>query len=272
MKDLYVIHDDNTVFADYSKESKDYLRDSYSIDFVAIEDALYIGLYKPFNSVYVELETPSIVDQDFIFKVNNGTSEVSLVTDDDTKAFQRSGFIRWDRDTEWTETTVNNITAYWVKIEAPGDFTATIKGLNIVFADDLHLKAEQPNINRLIPVNEISFINYHVAARDEIIQTIRNSGEVKQKDTAAAKLENITKWDILDIGEIAQAAKYLALSKIYFDISENSDDKSYQRYKNYMGSYGKAFKLFYKSIDNNDDGVADETESLKIRSSEMVIW
>ena len=36
MKDLMVKLDDNGVFTDYSKESQDYLRDPYTLDFQAI--------------------------------------------------------------------------------------------------------------------------------------------------------------------------------------------------------------------------------------------
>jgi hypothetical protein len=278
MNDLKLLFEEETgVFIDYSKESKDYLRDTFDIDYVQSDSpAIWIGLYKPFNAVYVELDTPSIIDQLFSFEIADDTGLKSLLVDDDTLAFKRSGFIEWNRQDEdaWVETTINGQSAYWLKITGSQDFTATIQGINLVFADDNDLTSEQPNVSRFTPVGKSSFINYHVAARNEIVQTIRNGGEVKEKTDSnkTNDVSNITQWDILDFGEIRQAAKYLALAKINFDISENTDDKAYQRYKDYMGQYGSAFKLFWKSIDNDDDGVVDDGERLRARSAELVRW
>jgi len=72
------------------------------------------------------------------------------------------------------------------------------------------------------------------------------------------------KWDMLDRGEIRQAAKYLCLSKIFIDVSENVEDKAYGRFKDYEGMFGAAFKLFYMSLDTNDDGNVDELENMAI--------
>lgn len=149
----------------------------------------------------------------------------------------------------------------------------SIQGMNIVYADDTQLLSEVRVMNDFLAEGDSSFIAYHVAARDEIVQTLRNGGNVKQltNDTflpgssiQGIKRIQMSKWDILDIGEISQAAKYLALSKVFFDVSENVEDKAYQRYRDYEGSYGAAFKLFYMSLDFDDDGNIDEQERLAL--------
>jgi len=101
------------------------------------------------------------------------------------------------------------------------------------------------NIDALKAKGDNSFIAYHVASRNEIIQSLRNGGYSKRFDDMAA---NITKWDILDLGEIRQASKYLALAKICFDISLNVDDKFYSKFRDYEGMFGAAFKLFYLKL------------------------
>jgi hypothetical protein len=277
MKDLKVIYEEETgVFIDYSKQAKDFLRDSFNINpVVSDSSALYIGLYKPFNSAYVELETASLVDQILSFEIEGETGLLPLLVDDDTNAFKRNGFLTWNRQPEeaWVETTVNGESAYWLKINFGEDCDVTVKGLNLVFSDDQDLQSEEPNINRLLPLNSTSFINYHVAARNEIIQRIRNGGEIKAKENAERKeYQNITKWDLLDFGEVRQASKYLTLAKIYFNISDNTDDKAFQKHTAYMSMFGSAFKLYFRSIDNNDDGFKEDMEVLKPRYTELVRW
>lgn len=152
---------------------------------------------------------------------------------------------------------------------------ASCRGMNIVFSDDNQLAGEIRTIQDYRFEEDSSFIAYQVSARDEIVQTLRNGGSSKIKDlnnidflpnsvyaTKTIKRENITKWDILDVGEITQASKYLALSKIFFDVSENVDDKQYARYRDYEGMYGASFKTYYLSLDKDDDGNIDNSEKM----------
>lgn len=268
MKDLAFRHDDNGVFTKYDSQAKDYLRDSFAISFVAAEDALYLGLYKPFNQVYVEFETASVSEITPIVEISNGAGFETISFSDDTKGFTRSGFITWEREqSNWASQDVNSESMYWLRIRTAQDFTATFQGLNLVFADDNDLRAEIRAIDEYLAAGDSSFIAYHVSARDEIIQTLRNGGNVKRDESSVdPKYMNITKWDLLDAGEIRQAAKYLALSKIFFDVSVNTDDKYYQRFRDYEGMYGMAFKLFRMSLDKDDDGIADADEILEINS------
>jgi len=269
--DLFVFHDDNASFVDLSNDMRDYLRDDTAITFVAAEDALLLGLYKPFNQIFAELTTAQIEGAALTFEISNGTTFTALDVIDQTKSFTRSGFINWDRDNEtWASQTINGKDLFWVRITADIDFTATFRGLNMLFADDNDLLAESPRIDKFLPKDETSFVKYHVSARDSIVQTLRNGGNAKlDRGTdnsfsffdfgfGNAPIKNITKWDLLDAGEIRDAAKYLTLSKIYNDNSRNVDDKEYQKYNDAENSFGAAFKLFFMSIDFNDDGDTDK--------------
>lgn len=148
------------------------------------------------------------------------------------------------------------------------------QGMNIVYSDDTDLKSEVRVLDDYLATGDSSFISYHVAARNEIVQSLRNGGYIKEQDPTAAfapflefnniKRENLNKWDVFDLGEIRQASKYLTLAKIFFDVSENVDDKHYQRYRDYEGMYGAAFKLFYISLDLDNDGNEDQDEMLML--------
>ena len=262
MQDLKVFHDDNSVFIDHSKDAKDFLRDDFAVNFVSAEDSMYIGLYKPFNAAYVEFTTPA-TGADLVFTINNNV----LSPNDDTRDFSRSGFIEFDKPSDWVAETINGESGYWLKIDSNADFSAVFRGLNIVFSDDNDLKQEARNIDDLLAKGDTTFIAYHLASRNEIIQTLRNGGRAK-KDVNDM-LQNITKWDILDFGEIRQASKYLTLAKIYYDVSKNVDDKFYGKFRDYEGMFGKAFSLFYARIDQNDDGLYEQEDDLVLNNIEI---
>jgi hypothetical protein len=270
MKDLHFLHDDNGSFADYSKDARDFLRDNFVVDYVTSEDALYIGLYKPFSSVYFEMNTFASVDVELILEKSTSSGFASIESDDDTKGFQRSGFIHFDRNDEaWEKATINGIEGFWVRIQTLADFNIDFQGVNIVFSDDNDLKSEMLSIEDYRDEDEVSFIAYQQASRNEIVQEFRNGGYLKNTDQKTVYLDgeekqiaNITKWDILDVGEIREASKYLTLAKIMFEASENTDDKAYQRHKDFYMKFGEAFKLFHLSLDKDDDGRTDVIENL----------
>ncbi len=263
MRDLVFYHDDNSTFIDHTNDSRDYLRDDFQINFTNTEDKLYIGLYKPFNQSYFELKTPSGTDVNLTAEYWDGTTYQTLKLMDDSKGFTRSGFITFDKPSDWASNEINSDTKYYIRLNADS-FIIDIQGANTVFSDDNDLRQDVRCIDEYTQGSDTSFIAYHVNARNEIIQTLRNGGNsTRLSDTISA--ENLTKWDILEVGEIRQAAKYLALSKIFYDTSENIDDKQYQRAIDYNQKFGEAFKLYRMSIDKNDDGISDDEEKTQLR-------
>jgi hypothetical protein len=262
MSDLYFLHSDNGSFSDYSQDAKDFLRDNFTIDFVSAEDSIYIGLYKKFSDFYVELS--SFGNNQLSFSINGS----SISVEDDTKGFSRSGFMHFSKPESWQKETFNGVEAYWLKIDSATDFSLEFTGVNLVFSDDNDLRQEVRNIDNLLAKGDSTFIAYHVAARNEIVQTLRNGGNIKRVDEL---IKNITKWDLLELGEIRQASKYLTLAKIFFDISENNEDKFYNKYRDYEGMYGAAFKLFYFKLDKNDDGDYKQEDDLELNDCEITL-
>ena len=253
-RDLYVISDDVNV----SLDAKNYLGDDFTTAFNPA--FLYLGLHKPFSDLYFELKTAATVGN-FSFEYWNGSSFVDLNADDHTKNLTRSGFINWKRDkTNWAKSTIEGLELFWVRVSCDVASTVEFTGINIVFADDNDLKAINRKIDRLLAQGDSSFISYHVAARDEIIQMLRNSGETVKALTENSN-QNLNQWDLLDISELRNAAKYLALHFIYMDASDSSEDKFYQRARDFKSSFAAAYDLYYQSIDSNNDGKVDLNES-----------
>jgi len=268
MRDLFVFHDDNSVFADFSSDARDYLRDNFTLTFTAAEDKLYLGLYKPFFNKYPEIISNS-ASPTLTWKYFNGSIFTAFTPTDDSQNYTRSGFVSWERDLDdWALTTINSEELFWIEITSNIDFVADIQGLNMVFSDDNDLIAEMRNIDEFRFASDPSFIAYHVAARNEIIQTLRNGGHTTQ--VLNENLKDLTKWDILIPDQIRAASKFLTLSKIMFDVSSNIEDKYYQRFKDYRGMHAESFKLYLQALDTDDDGEVDDFEENNFRSVEFI--
>ena len=268
MKDLYAYSEVSSVFSDISDELRDYLRDSVSISYQA-GDKLYLGLYKPFNCLYLELSSSSS-EVDVSFRYSDGGTFQSLEVMDDTRGFSRSGFLKWNRDIEtWKEQAVNGKSLFWIEVEfnAPYDFNC--EGFNLVFSSDYEMELKNPFIMDYLAKSDTSFIRNHVSARNEIVQILRNGGYIKMPSgmedlffKQTDRRDDITKWDLLDIEQIKEAATFKAMASIFFNESRNVDDKEYSLYRQYQGKFGQSFKLFYLSLDKDDDGKTDINEKL----------
>lgn len=269
---LTVLHDDNSSFADYSNEMVDYSRGTASVTYVAAEDSIYVGFEKPISVFYIEMGTVNTTSPSLTLKYYNGTSFTDVDgLHDDTNGLKRSGFVRWDRNqTDEAKTTVNSVETYWYKMDLSIDSSAmVINGLNIVFSDDQDLKRELFEINRYLPSNESSHILSHVAARDEIIQELRADGKYKE-DLSTGRLKDITAFDLLDISQVKLASTYLALSKIFFSVSDDSDDIYMEKHNRYRSLYNKSMKTMYLNIDEDNDGISDIEEELAPFSPKLI--
>ena len=270
MKDLRTIFQDGIAFTDFSKQANVYITDTFQIQYTALDsDEIFLGLYKPFRQLYFELSQINVAPSDLTVRYFNGSSYVTLDLVDNTNDLSRSGFWTWELPEDWSESSVNSETKYWISISSSSDFDLEFSGINILFADDIDLQRENRTINNLLAKGDSSFVAYHEAARDEIIQSLRNGGYTTRKDGAQVS-HDLTKWDILIPDQIRNAAKYLALSKIMFDVSSNVDDKWYQRFKDYRDMYNEAFKLYLLAIDSNDDGTEDNYEANNFRTVSLV--
>jgi len=261
---LSVFDDANSSFSDYSTEALDYDRDTFTITLNSSTSYLYVGFYKPINVFYVELGTVNTNAGAFTGEFYNGSAWVALSgLYDETSSLTRSGFIQWDRNqTSEESVAVDSVTKYWYRFRPSVTHSATvINGLNIVFSDDQDLKREYFEASNYLPSGETSHVLTHVAARDHIIQHLRNSGHYKES-LATGKAKDITAFDILEMGQIKLAATYLALSKIFLSVQDTQGDVEMEKSKYFMGLYATAIKTFYLDLDLDDDGINDDSETL----------
>ena len=263
-----VIHDDNSTQIDYTQDAKSFIKDTFSTTLIAAEDYLYVGLYKPFERFYCDFETANTNANDLDVEFWNGstwTNVSNLV--DDTKGFTRSGFVSFDKNTDLWETlaSIGGVTRYWLRIKPDADHSATtFNGIGIVFSDDDDLKEEFWEISSFLPTGESSFIAKHQSARNDIVQEIRNRGSFKK--ASGQQSQHITEFDFINpVEEIKQASKYLALHKIFNNISDDTEGKLFQLSEYYKEKFKSAFSIYFLSLDVDDDGKNDTVEVLNVR-------
>jgi len=117
-------------------------------------------------------------------------------------------------------------------------------------------------------MGQTTHLKMHCAARNQIIQKLFTEGMIKY-DSSYSRTR-ITGWDILDKNEIKDAAAYLAISLIYFNLSDQPEDNWAVKAAKYDSMYRELIKTIYLTIDKNDDGEIDDTEKLAIVQHTMV--
>jgi hypothetical protein len=261
---LFVFHDDDGTFIDFSNDAQDYGRDKFAVEMIAAEDNLYIGFRKPVNSLYVEMNTPNTEANTLSIKYFKDTAFSSLSpVSDETKGLTRSGFILWGRNlVDEVKTTVNGQEAFWYQIKVSADHSATtkIQAINSVFSDDNDLRSEIANIDSYRVSTASSHILSHVSARDAIMQDLRNSGRIKL-NVNTGRFKDLNIFDVLNIEQLREASKWKTLSIIFDDVSDKIDDKYDQRARKYNTRYKAVMNnLQFLGLDVDDDGKADISE------------
>lgn len=260
---LHIYHDDNSTFADHSENAVDFSRDTFSMTLSHTEDYLYMGYFKPIGAVFIELSTPNTTSNTLTFEYYNGSAWTSLEVRDETKGFTRSGFITWTRPTDQTVVTINNTSDFFIRCRPSATHTATtVRGINLVFADDTSLSQEFPGITdeAFYQTGETSHILQHVAARNQIVQQLRSLGYSKYNNTTGEEM--INQWELLDLYEVRQAAVYKALANIFFNLSDSPDDNWFAKHEEYKSRFDATIRGVFITIDSDDDGVKDAHEKL----------
>lgn len=271
MEKLYIKHSTE----DYTEELGDFLEEVQLLS-ITPSEPLYFGKEKPFNNIYLKYDVPLLSKISFNIEYFNGTTWVSVLNlNDDTKRQTRSGFISWqeaDDNTKIEKTTVGSVETFWYRLVPESQSDVTLKAVGVLFSQDRDLFQARPALDnsdyRMAVVgSDVDYDRVHLEVRQRIVQDIRNEGIRKyQSENDPDRLKvfrTITEWDLFDINEIREAAKNLALSNIYYTLSDAPQDKWDQEAKRFNTLYLKNFDLAWLSIDKNNDGKLQEFENIK---------
>lgn len=263
---LTVIKYDGSAYTNVSSEAADPTLDIFTHDFDT-NKYLYVGYCKKIGALYIHLdETKNIIVGTMKLEYWNGTAWTQVTAVDQTSYLKRSGIINWAPPADAAANTVDGISNYWIRIS--GSITATpavdISYVGLVFSDDYDIGLEYPSVLKecFYPQNESDFMIYHVSAKDYIMSELLRKGYTKTIDGVK---EPINQWDVLDISELRQASLYYAMSQIFFNLSDNSNDNYWQKYLEYKSKFENAFNLGMLRIDQNNNGQVDPDENQPIK-------
>jgi hypothetical protein len=247
---------------DKSVEMENYLIDTHTFTLVSGQ-YIEVGYKKPINAVFLGASTLNTNSSVLSVEYYNGTAftDVSGLVDR-SRGLSKQSHIKWDRNqTDEASTTLNAQDLYWYRISVDADTSAMVfTGINLLFSDLDSMEGSEPNINssNFYAENRDDHIGFVQDAKDEIIQRLRNQG--KRIEASNGDLLDLNAFDINDYTQLAEASKYLSLSKIFFYLSDAIDDKYNQKGQDYRRKFDEMFKLYSLSIDVDDDGIEDQDE------------
>lgn len=267
-----ILYSDNGVLTDYSSALNDYhSQDAVIPQFVATEDAIYIGNTVPFNHVFLKLSVVNALSSLVSVKywTNDGWISAAEIIDETKtsgKSLSRSGFITWtptkdnawiSEDTNYKNATVDGLSSvviydlYWLKLTFSANLTAnlTLDWVGQKFSDDDGLGVEFPELVRSAVMQawesgRTSWEEQHVSAAD-----------IMAKDMIARGLI-LEKGQILDRFDLDKASVQKVAEIIYGGLGADYVDKKIASRKEYETRLNSAFPR----VDLNMNGRLDANE------------
>ena len=257
---------DGVNYTDKSLSLKEYDTPATSLE-LAAAGFLYIGFEKSFNSFFVELAAANANTSIFTAEYYNGVSWTALKISDETNGFKNSGFICFEKPEDMALVTVDALEKVYIRLITDVDTSGvSAKLLDILFSSDLDLIKVKSNIVSKFAPNG-TWAEKHIAAREHIIQAVRNKGNVKviKVDNGVLPEEiyykDVTKFDFLEPMQLRAASKYLALYFIFwYELSDEENDKWQIKAKEMYRLYEEAVNSYFLALDYNDDGKQDQNE------------
>lgn len=262
---------------DLSKKLKDF--GTASVDLTLLTSQyIYIGFYKPFKQLFIELSTKNTNGGNITAEYYDGSSWKTLASlIDETEGFSKSGFLFFDKPEDWAKEGDD----FKIRLLTDTDHSVgtSIQGIGILLSNDLDLEGVRSNIVSKFN-NGASWVLKHEQARKDIIQMLRNKGNRIIKNaskenpliTEGLRFADITEFDLLEPEQLRQASLYKVLSMIYLDeLSDNEEDKWERQGLRYEAMFSKMFNLFYLQIDHDDDGITDDEET-NVSTATRLVW
>ena len=274
-----VIYSDNGTLKDFSSFLNRYSTGKHEFNFVASEDAFFIGADLPFNHFFLKIgdygndNVTAMTVQ--LWSGSEWKDVIELIdeTSLDGISLNQNGFVSFvpDRDESWAKddtkysssqiTGLEDIVIYdmfWLKITFDNDFStgAEIAFVGNKFSDDNDLKAEFP-----------SLMDSELMSAWESGKTSWEEQEVKAAELLIMDLKNkrliLDENQILDKNDLSLASVYKTAELIY-----NGSGREYEEdvKKNQVEYYKRLNKSFPK-IDANENARVDYTERVRATMS-----
>lgn len=260
------IFDDNGTQADYTTDLENYHGDSVAINYVAGEDALYVGTDCPINSLYFKVTTVNSSAASVNVSYFNGSGFQSMVEVlDETSVggvtMAKSGHVtmipnrdqtigRYD-SSEMGEVDQLIYEKYWYKITFDADCAFTIQWAGQIFSNDDDLASEYPDLLRSnvltsIESGKTGYEEQHMRAAEIIVQELVS----RRKINSGEQLLERRALRSMSIAKVAEI--------VYNMRGEEYDD---DRIKAGL-EYARRVERDIPYIDSNYNGLADPHEKV----------
>lgn len=258
------LHNDST---DYTFELSNF-KDTQAIA-LSSSNFLYIGFRKPIHTIFIDHKETTSQTGDMKLEKYISGQWTEQEFQDDTNNLNQSGFILTDESENEEKTTINSEELYWWRISFDSETASniTLRYINLIFNDFNDLLAQEPMVEQYYPEDPEndyakikSFTLSMIAARNEILKRINQSGNKKYNGT---QVRRIDQWDIFDINELRLASAYYSLHKIFMNIVDNNNNNFKEIAESYYQKFETAFDLFSNdllTLDRDDDGEIDTEE------------
>ena len=256
---LTVLHNNTTTVANFSDEARSFSGNAFALELAATHH-LYLGLQKPFERIYIGQGTANLTAGTLSAEYWDGSAWSSLGLTDKTNQLLNDGFLYWSKPSDWAATTLESLDRYYIRLipTATFDVGTTVQGINLLLSEDIDLIEKYRGIEDYRRTDDSNFITFHQYAVNEIIQDLRNAGNVKFN--SVGNRTDINVFDLHQPEQLREAAAWKALEGIFFEASNEVEDKADQLARSCRNKYQSSFKLYLLSLDTNDDGLEDSSE------------
>jgi hypothetical protein len=259
-KSTRVFFSDNGTLSDLSEHTRTWGTPNAVIPWVAVEDALYLGLPHKYSFLYFAMSVANTLTSTLSVSYWDKSEAWVLFTDllDETDGFKLSGFMTWEEKRDWIPKKpadvmgLSSLTSqeqlYWVKIVASSnlDITTSIRTIMRLFSDDRLMTTIHPEIMNYLPSAQTDFLPQHELAKTELVTYLVRSALIKHE----FQIKNPEDWIL--------PATYKCIDLVLTAIP---GDERIDKVKEDMRTrYVESMKLAAASLDDNENEVLDVNE------------
>lgn len=190
--------------------------------------------------------SPTVVVTQVEIKPYAASEWIVVSTSDDPTTW----FLDWVYDAAASVTASVRVTA-GSTATGTASLTVVTAATDALFSDDSDLLPLEPSIQDLLPEGRSTFLNIHREAQTKILEDIYRSG-IRDEDD-----DRLTKAAIVDVQEVSEWSKYLALQLIFEGASNAVDDIFAKKADKYRALAQMAANTATIVLDLDGDGDAE---------------
>lgn len=172
-------------------------------------------------------------------------------------------YIDWEYDSSGTKTITVEITTDGLPVEKEFNILVLDEASDNLFSNDNDLQATESDILKWLPIGRNSWTFKHRNSRNTILEWLIKNDITKSDGSY------FDSSDIFNIDEVRQWAKYETLMSIFENESNAVDDIYHAKMLRYRDMRNDARTKAKLTLDYNNDGALDKTESFNLTSFNM---